>query len=218
MVGTGFTQEGLTLTYPTVDVLSEMSWRKGPILNLDKWFEEYSIRRYGRRNLFAVQAWKVLYPEVFNSPNSDTSNVLTRLPKFNMIDDIAYNKTAVVKGWHLIATAAEKDPDIVKQETFRFDLVDITRQFLANHATVIYNLVTKAYEDKNLAELMEHSKSFLELLDDLEKILKTDRHFMLGPWLEAAKKIGTDEEEKELLEFNARVQVSQYYENYKSLF
>ena len=206
MVGTGFTQEGLTLTYPTVDVLSEMSWRKGPILNLDKWFEEYSIRRYGRRNLFAVQAWKVLYPEVFNSP------------KFNMIDDIAYNKTAVVKGWHLIATAAEKDPDIVKQETFRFDLVDITRQFLANHATVIYNLVTKAYEDKNLAELMEHSKSFLELLDDLEKILKTDRHFMLGPWLEAAKKIGTDEEEKELLEFNARVQVSQYYENYKSLF
>jgi hypothetical protein len=50
MVGTGFTQEGLDLTYPTIDILTEMTWRKEPIENVSKWFEDYSNRRYGRQN------------------------------------------------------------------------------------------------------------------------------------------------------------------------
>jgi hypothetical protein len=50
MVGTGFTQEGLDLTYATVDVLSEMSWRTEPIQDLEKWFEDFATRRYGRKS------------------------------------------------------------------------------------------------------------------------------------------------------------------------
>jgi len=34
-----------------------------------------------------------------------------------------------------------------------------------------------------------------------------DSHFLLGSWTEAGKKIGANDEEKALLEFNARNQV-----------
>ena len=50
MVGTGLTQEGLDLTYATVDILMEMTWRTEPIADLDSWFEDFATRRYGRKN------------------------------------------------------------------------------------------------------------------------------------------------------------------------
>ena len=39
------------------------------------------------------------------------------------------------------------------------------------------------------------------------QILSTDSHFMLGPWIESAKKLGSDDNTRNLLEFNARNQV-----------
>jgi len=68
MVGTGFTMEGLDLTYLTVDLvsnffmykirsykleikskskMSEMSWQRKPYENLPAWIDEYTCRRYG---------------------------------------------------------------------------------------------------------------------------------------------------------------------------
>ena len=55
----------------------------------------------------------------------------------------------------------------------RFDLVDMTRQFLANQATVIYKRAMKSFQEKKFSEFQEHSKFFLDLLEDMEKILKT---------------------------------------------
>jgi alpha-N-acetylglucosaminidase len=88
----------------------------------------------------------------------------------------------------------------------------MTRQFLVNQATVIYKNAMKSFADKNRSEFLRHSSSFLDLLNDLERILSTDRHFMLGSWIEAAKKIGSNDEEKKLLEFNAKNQVPMYYQ------
>ena len=39
MVGTGFAMEGIHNSYVMYDLLSEMSWRKQPISNLDNWFQ-----------------------------------------------------------------------------------------------------------------------------------------------------------------------------------
>jgi hypothetical protein len=65
----------------------------------------------------------------------------------------------------------------------------------------------ESYFNKDFPEFLLRSFNFLELLDDLELILKSSEHFMLGPWLESAKALGTTEEEKALLEYNARIQV-----------
>jgi len=52
------------------------------------------------------------------------------------------------------------------------------------------------------------SELFLDLLVDLDTLLASDEHFLLGPWLEDAKALGVDEKERELYEYNARNQIS----------
>jgi hypothetical protein len=89
----------------------------------------------------------------------------------------------------------------------RFDLVDISRQFLANLATDQYKEAMKSFGEKDRDGFVDKSNSFLQILRDFDRMLSTDSHFMLGPWLESAKRLGSDDAEKNLLEFNARNQV-----------
>ena len=48
----------------------------------------------------------------------------------------------------------------------------------------------------------------LNLLEGMDVLLGTDPHFLLGNWLEAAKAIGTTDDEKKLYEYNARNQIT----------
>ena len=56
--------------------------------------------------------------------------------------------------------------------------------------------------------LHENGLVFIDLLKDMEMILSTNEHFLLGPWLESAKALATNEKEKKLYEFNARNQIT----------
>ena len=56
--------------------------------------------------------------------------------------------------------------------------------------------------------LHENSLVFLELLEDLDRILATNKNFMLGPWLESARALATNNQERKLYEFNARNQIT----------
>ena len=42
----------------------------------------------------------------------------------------------------------------------------------------------------------------------MDILLGTDDHFLLGDWLESAKALGTNEDEKNLYEYNARNQIT----------
>lgn len=42
----------------------------------------------------------------------------------------------------------------------------------------------------------------------MDRVLATGEHFLLGTWLESAKRIGTNDFEKELYEYNARNQIT----------
>ena len=96
---------------------------------------------------------------------------------------------------------------LIKSLRSRFDLVDISRQALVLIGSSIYNETMRAYFELDFFKFLAGSGSFLELLDDLDGLMKTDKHFLLGPWLESAKALGTTEEQKALLEYNARIQV-----------
>ena len=48
------------------------------------------------------------------------------------------------------------------------------------------------------------SKDFLELLDDMDKVLGTRSEFLLGRWIKNAKALATTEEEAIQYEYNAR--------------
>ena len=54
----------------------------------------------------------------------------------------------------------------------------------------------------------KNSKELIEVLKDLEALLATDRHFLLGPWVESARALGVTPAEKDLFEYNAKNQIT----------
>ena len=61
---------------------------------------------------------------------------------------------------------------------------------------------------KSAPLLHENGLVFIDLLKDMEEILSTNKNFLLGPWLESAKALATNDEEKKIYEFNARNQIT----------
>lgn len=59
MIGTGLTPEGINQNYVIYDLMSESAWRKEPS-DLQQWFRNYTIRRYGKVNEDIIRAWQVL--------------------------------------------------------------------------------------------------------------------------------------------------------------
>ena len=51
-------------------------------------------------------------------------------------------------------------------------------------------------------------KKLLDLLTDLDRVLATDSHFLLGRWIASARKLGLTTQEKTLYEYNARNQLT----------
>ncbi len=87
---------------------------------------------------------------------------------------------------------------------FSFDLVDLTRQVLANYATVSQQKWVQAFRAGDLAAFNQQSAKFLKLIDDLDTLLATRNDFLLGPWLADARRKGITPDEKDLYEVNAR--------------
>ena len=60
-------------------------------------------------------------------------------------------------------------------------------QALANLAPSWYYSAEAAYRRGDVEDLHIQATTFIEVLEDLERVLATRREFLLGPWLEAAK-------------------------------
>jgi len=207
MVGTGFTPEGIHNSYVMFDLLSEMSWRKTPIADLTGWFQEYARRRYGSENILVAQAWKKLANSVYSSTvrNFHGHVLVIRPPQLGIKDLTWYNITEVVNAWGLFVAASEEFRGV---ETFEFDLVDLTRQALANIAPLWFHRAEQAYREGDIQLLHENGLVFTDLLKDMNKVLATNKNFLLGPWLESAKALATNKQEARLYEFNARNQIT----------
>jgi alpha-N-acetylglucosaminidase len=87
---------------------------------------------------------------------------------------------------------------------FQYDLVDVTRQVLANYALPLQRKWVNAYQSKNKEDFKKYSSQFIALIDDLDKLLATRKDFLLGPWISDATRWGEDKEGKAYYEKNAR--------------
>lgn len=72
----------------------------------------------------------------------------------------------------------------------------MTRQSLSKLANQIYLDAVTAFQDKDLQALRSNSQKFLELMVDIDELLATDDNFLLGTWLESAKKLAVNTEEE----------------------
>lgn len=78
----------------------------------------------------------------------------------------------------------------------RYDLIDLTRQALAKYANELFLRVIEAYQVADLHAASSLSQEFLVLVEDMDTLLACHEGFLLGPWLESAKQLAQDEEQK----------------------
>ena len=88
--------------------------------------------------------------------------------------------------------------------------MDVGRQALQDMSYTFYLDLIKAYENGNIDNVKSEAKALLTLLLDLDSLLSSDDHFLLGNWLESAKYLSTNAAEKALYEFNARNQITMW--------
>ena len=78
-------------------------------------------------------------------------------------------------------------------EPMRYDLVDVGREVLAQIATPLSMNLSDALHaapHPRPAELDAYGSAYLSVLSDLDELVATDTAFLLGPWLQMARRVG----------------------------
>ncbi|XXG79446.1 hypothetical protein AAC387_Pa09g0511 [Persea americana] len=117
---------------------------------------------------------------------------------------------------HALKLFLDAGNDLAGSFTYRYDLVDLTRQVLSKLANQVYLDAVTAFRQKNASALTLQSQKFIELIKDIDTLLASDDNFLLGTWLESAKKLATSESETRLYEWNARTQVTMWFDDTKT--
>ena len=205
--GIGLTMEAIEQTPILYELMTAHTWRDTPI-QLKEWMPAYLHNRYGQPSAKADAAWEILNKTVFNGktirdgaesiivgrPTLDSATVWTRT-KLN------YNPQDLLPAWKMMIEASDA---VKNSDGFQYDLVDISRQVLANYAAPLQRSWVKAYRDKDLKAFRTSSKAYLTLISDMDTLLATRKDFLLGPWIADARSWGTNAQEKALYEMNAR--------------
>ncbi|CAL9699636.1 unnamed protein product [Knipowitschia caucasica] len=209
MVGTGLTPEGIEQNPVIYELMSELAWRKEPV-NLAKWVSLYAIRRYGSTQKELGTAWTLLFSSVYNCTEAHYRNhnhsPLVRRPSLHMNTALWYNPSDVLEAWRLLMEAA---PALMSKQTFRYDLVDVTRQVLEVITTLFYKDIVDAFNKHRLADVLTAGGVLVyDLFPELNRLLNSERGFLLGVWLERARSLAVDESEAKLFDLNARNQLT----------
>ncbi|MDJ1501522.1 alpha-N-acetylglucosaminidase [Xanthocytophaga agilis] len=205
--GIGLTMEAIEQNPVLYELMMANTWRDQPI-NLDKWLPDYIRNRYGNTNEHTLAAWQILKTTVYNGKaiRDGAESIVTGRPTFDSTTvwtrtKLNYPPVELLPAWQHLVQAINT---CKSSDGFQYDLVDVTRQVLANYALPLQKKWVQAYKQKNQADFQKYSKEFIELIDDMNKLLGTRKDFLLGKWIAEARSCGTTAEEKALYEQNAR--------------
>ena len=194
--GIGFIMEGIGWN-PIVDEFqSDMIWRD-QTPEVEEWIEGFVRRRYKADVAEAQAAWKTLYRTAYQRPERHDNLTVAR-PRIGLGGTLEHE---ILKAWKSLLDGAERLAD---QDTYQFDLVNVTRQTLGSLSALYYRQMIDAFDDQDREALRTASDKLQGLLLDLDTQLRSHKEYLLGTWLERAKRWATTEEERRLYEWNAR--------------
>ena len=217
MKGVGLTMEGIENNPVMYELVSELPWRNDKFL-WNKWLDGYVEARYGNvRNQKLHYAWQRLARSVYGAPAASVEqgcheSVLCARPSLKVwqvstwseMEDF-YNPHDVIEAARLMVEASR---EIEANDNFRYDLVDITRQAIAEQARLVYDEIVAAYKARDRKTLAYTSRRFLDMLLLQDSLLATMPDFMVGRWIASARALGTTKAESDHYEWNARVQIT----------
>ena len=224
MKGIGFTMEGSENNPVMFELMSELPWRPEKFTK-EAWVKNYVKARYGATNEYLEQAWLLLANTIYNCPAGNNQqgpheSIFCGRPSLNNFQASSWSKmknyytpSSTLEAARLFLKGIEAPSGAVGGASL-YDLVDITRQALADQARVQYQHTIADYKAFDIDAFKHDSQRFLEMLLLQDELLGTRPEFRLGHWTEAARRCGTTAKEKRLYEWNARVQITTWGNRY----
>lgn len=211
--GTGLFMEGIGQNPAFYDLSLEMLTRSDSV-DLDEWTKGYIERRYGVTGKDAepaIKAWKLLTDHIYVSGTDYTERgtVLCTRPCLRLRGtgpcdsfEIHYDNSILMEIINLLRSVPSET------EGYLYDMNDFCRQLLSNYAQKLYAKVSGSYIDKKFDDFRKYASQFITLLGDIDTMLAVRPEWTLQKWIADARALGTTPEEKDLYEYNARMQIT----------
>ena len=214
--GIGFTMEGSENNPVMFELMSELPWRNERV-DKKEWVANYVRARYGADNAQVQRAWEILTNSIYNCPVGNNQqgpheSIFCGRPTLNNFQASSWSKMRNYYDPEDTRQAAvlmlEGAGQFKGNNNFEYDLVDITRQALADQARIQYHRTIAAYKSFSRKAFDRESRLFLRMLLMQDSLLATREEFRLGRWTTMARNCGTNMQEQDLYEWNARVQIT----------
>ena len=220
--GIGFTMEGSENNPVMFELMSELPWRPEKFKKED-WVRQYVKARYGVEDPQIERAWLQLARTIYNCPAGNNQqgpheSIFCGRPSLNNFQASSWSKMKNYYDPSTTRDAAQMMNSVAEKyrgnNNFEYDLVDITRQALADQARLQYQRTIADYKAFASKEFESDYRRFLLMLLMQDKLLGTRSEFRLGHWTEAARNCGATPQEQDLYEWNARVQITTWGNRY----
>lgn len=220
--GIGFTMEGSENNPVMFELMSELPWRAEKFTK-EAWVKDYVKARYGVKDDTIEKAWLVLAQSIYNCPAGNNQqgpheSIFCGRPTLNNFQASSWSKmknyydpAATLEAARLMNSVAEKYRG---NNNFEYDLVDITRQAMADQARLQYQKTIADYKAFSRKQFDADAARFLNMLLMQDKLLGTRTEFRVGHWTQDAVNAGKTADEKKLYEWNARVQITTWGNRY----
>lgn len=210
--GLGTTWESIEVNPVVNDFIGDMRWEEN-IPSVEEWLGDYAVRRYGFDSPGIRRAWQIIGETAYGSYTDHrrpTESVFCASPSLNVKKvspfaasiEVHYDQRKFRDAVQMLLD--ETTEDVIKNPALRFDLVDFTRQFMANAAQIPYHEMVAAFNGKDPAGFEKAASQFLAMMDDQDRLLGTEPLFLLGKWIDDARKIANTPEQIAQNESNAR--------------
>ena len=216
MKGVGMTMEGSENNPVMFELLCELPWRPARF-DKDEWLKNYTVARYGKADKAVQDAWLLLSNTIYNCPAKNTQqgtheSVFCARPGYDVYQvsswsemEPYYKPEDIIRAAGMMLSAADR---FKGNNNFEYDVTDIVRQAVAEKGRLVYPIMIDAYKAGEKELFAASSQRFLDLILLQDKLLAARPEFKVGTWIEKARNLGTTPEEKDLYEWNARVQVT----------
>ncbi len=217
LVGTALFTEGLDTNPFAFDLYTEMAWHNEPV-DLSAWTDEYAVRRYGGEDAHAKRAWQIILKTAYGYRADGNKDHGER--------DAAHDSLFCAQPSLTSVHAATWSPDVMRYraedlqpaltellqvaprlrgtETYRYDLVDVARQVIANESRTMLPQIKAAYESRDRAKFVELTNQWLHRMSLLNSLLQTNEYFLLGRWLQFVPPWASSPSELARLNYDAR--------------
>lgn len=194
MKGLAVIPEGGDNNPAAFDFFAGLAWRHAPA-DPGEWFADFSRRRYGLADAKAAAAWDVLRRTAYDLPTDDgwseaADGLFGATPSLTVRTAAAWSPGKQRYDMDGFATALPlllaADPEVQATDTWKYDLMDVSRQVLSNLSRTMLPRIKAAFDGGQVADFTRLTTLWLDTMDLMDAIAGTHGQQLLGSWIKQA--------------------------------